>query len=379
MTVSVDHIHSLDRRITNQGDAFGSVDDLDALAMQLWVPTERISFHQVEIPTAPERKWPQLIPWLLEDRVLQPVEDMHFVIAGRTEDKQLQVLAVSREDMHQWQRVAENSAVAASAMVPDYLALPWEPGRLIVGWREGTILVRSGFDQGFAASPDVAWTMIDRLIQVADIAPRLSISVPDQTLVPEHLLPSADINDASIDWAFADIPATPNLMQGEFKPRSKPVSQAQWLPVAGLALLALVLLFANLQISNNLLNQQVQQLEQQVVSGYSKLFGSGNIKAADARNLAEQRMNFLFKQQQTLGTGAVAGLTALDSLMNDCNCNLIAMTADAEKLSLTIDSGAKLKTKALNIPGYQTSIIQQPNRGEDSIVLTLTANAGGGQ
>lgn len=379
MNPSVDHIHSLDRRITNQGDAFGSIDDLNATSMQLWVPTERIGFHQVDVPTAPERKWSQLIPWLLEDRILQPVEEMHIVIVGRSTDNQLQVLAVSREDMQHWCRVAENSAVAASSMVPDYLALPWEAGRINVGWREGTLLVRSGADQGFAASPDIAWAMVDRLIHSAEVAPRLSISIPDQTLVPEHLMQMADINDSSIDWEFADIPATPNLLQGEFKPRSRQTSQASWLPAAGLAVLALVLLFAHLQISNDLLSKQVQQLEQQAVSGYSKLFGTGNIKATEARVLAEQRLSYLFAQQQSLRSGAVAGLTALDGLMTDCDCNLITLTADANTLSLVIDNGGKLKAKALNIAGYQTSITQQPNRGEDSIVLTLTANSGGGR
>ena len=379
MNSSVDHIHSLDRRITNQGDAFGSIDDLRATPMQLWVPTERIGFHQVEVPTAPERKWPQLIPWLLEDRILQPVEEMHFVIAGRTDNNQLQVLAVSREDMQHWCRVAENSAVAASSMVPDYLALPWEAGRINVGWREGTVVVRSGPDQGFAASPEIAWAMIDRLIQSAEVAPRLSISIPDQSLVPQDLGQTADINDSNIDWEFTDIPATPNLLQGDFKPRSSQTSQASWLPVMGLAALALVLLFAYLQISNNLLGKQVQQLEQQLVSGSSKLFGTGNINAADVRSLAEQRLSYLFAQQQSLRTGAVVGLTALDSLMSDCECNLVSMTAGDDKLSLVIDSGSKLKSRALNIPGYQTSITQQPNRGEDSIVLTLTAKAGGGR
>jgi len=379
MNSSVDHIHSLDRRITNQGDAFGSIDDLRATPMQLWVPTERIGFHQVEVPTAPERKWPQLIPWLLEDRILQPVEEMHFVIAGRTDNNQLQVLAVSREDMQHWCRVAENSAVAASSMVPDYLALPWEVGRINVGWREGTVVVRSGPDQGFAASPEIAWAMIDRLIQSAEVAPRLSISIPDQSLVPQDLGQTADINDSNIDWEFTDIPATPNLLQGDFKPRSSQTSQASWLPVMGLAALALVLLFAYLQISNNLLGKQVQQLEQQLVSGSSKLFGTGNINAADVRSLAEQRLSYLFAQQQSLRTGAVVGLTALDALMSDCECNLVSMTAGDDKLSLIIDSGSKLKSRALNIPGYQTSITQQPNRGEDSIVLTLTAKAGGGR
>jgi hypothetical protein len=115
------------------------------------------------------------------------------------------------------------------------------------------------------------------------------------------------------------------------------------------------------------------------VSGSSKLFGTGNINAADVRGLAEQRLSDLFAQQQSLRTGAVVGLTALDTLMSDCDCNLISMTADADTLSLVIDNGSKLKTKTLNILGYRTSITQQPNRGADSIVLTLTASAGGGQ
>jgi hypothetical protein len=55
------------------------------------------------------------------------------------------------------------------------------------------------------------------------------------------------------------------------------------------------------------------------------------------------------------------------------------MTADADKLSLVIDNGGKLKAKALNIPGYQTSITPQPNRGAESIVLTLISSAGGGR
>jgi type II secretory pathway component PulL len=264
-------------------------------------------------------------------------------------------------------------------MVPDYLALPWEAGRINVGWREGTVVVRSGPDQGFAASPEIAWAMIDRLIQSAEVAPRLSISIPDQSLVPQYLGQTADINDSNIDWEFTDIPATPNLLQGDFKPRSSQTSQASWLPVMGLAALALVLLFAYLQISNNLLGKQVQQLEQQLVSGSAKLFGTGNINAADVRSLAEQRLSYLFAQQQSLRTGAVVGLTALDALMSDCECNLVSMTAGDDKLSLVIDSGSKLKSRALNIPGYQTSITQQPNRGEDSIVLTLTAKAGGGR
>ena len=209
--ISVDHIYNLDRRITNKGAAFKSAAGSNAVPMQLWMPSERVGLHLIDVPTAPERKWPELIPWLLEDRILQPVADMHFVIAGRTEGGQLQVWAVSHEDMRQWQRVADNAGVAVQSMVPDYLALPYEEGRINIGWRDGHCIVRTGVDQGFAASADIAWTMIDNLLATADVIPRLSISVPDLMLIPEHIRQQADINNASIDWTFADMPVAANL------------------------------------------------------------------------------------------------------------------------------------------------------------------------
>lgn len=398
MSLTVDHIHNLDRRITNKGDGLSSVGSANlgagGVPMALWVPSERIGFHGVSAPNAPERKWSQLMPWLLEDRILQPVEDMHFVIWGRgavnlsrgalsssrgalssssSVENQLQVLAVSREDMQHWCRVAQNAGVTAISMVPDFLALPWEAGRINVGWREGTCLVRCGADEGFAASPDIAWARIEGLIQQAEIAPRLSISIPDRSMVPEQLRQLADINDGSIDWSFADIPATPNLLQGDFKPNSAKLRETRWQSVAGLGVLALALLFAYLQISNNLLSNQVQQLEKQLVSGHSKLFGTGNIQAADVRDSAERQLSFLFKQQQGLRAGPVAGLVALDSLMAGCDCELVALQEDSGTLSLSLDGGAKLKTQALNVEGYQTSITQGANSssGGDGIILTL--------
>ncbi len=379
MTLSVDHIHHIDRRITNEGEAFVSAAGSNADVMNLWVPSERVSSHWIDVPTAPERKWAELIPWMLEDRILHPVADMHFVIAGRSQDNQLHILAVSKQDMQDWRRIADNAGVAALSMVPDFMVLPWEEGRINVGWREGVCLVRNGVNEGFAARPDIAWAMIERLLQRPEIAPRLSISIPDQSMVPDTLLKIADINDAAVDWAFADMPASPNLMTGKFKPVAGKVSRSAWLPAAGLSALALVLLFAYLQIASNLLQGQVQVLEKQVVSGYAKLFGASNLKASDIRPMAEQRLAKLFDQQQALQTGAVVGLTALDNFMAACDCNLVALKAEQDRITLTIDGGSKLKTKALNIPGYQTSITQVPGAAVDSILLTIVPSRGAGQ
>ena len=375
--ISVDHIHNLDRRITNEGAAFESAAGSNELSMQLWVPSERVGIHLIDVPTAPERKWPELIPWLLEDRILQPVEQMHFVIGERDDQGQVQVFALSCSDMQEWQRVADNAGVAALSMVPDFLVLPWEEGRISVGWREGQCLVRSGSDRGFAASPELAWSMIDGLLEAAEISPRLSISIPDASLMPEHLRQQADINQSAIDWQFADIPTSPNLLTGQFKPVVRSLPSAAWLPAAGLAALALLLVFSYFQIANGAMQQQVEVLEKRLIADYSRLFGSGNPRAVDVRSAAERQLAAGFKQQQAVQTGTVVSLSALNSLMASCDCDLVSLVADKEAIELTLNNGAKIKTKPLNIPGYQLSITQQPKTSEDSIVLMMSPSNGG--
>ena len=369
--ISVDHIYNLDRRITNEGAAFDSVAGSNAVPMQLWVPSERVGVHLIDVPTAPERKWPELIPWLLEDRLLQPVADMHFVIAGRSHNGQLQIWAVSHNDMREWQRVADNAGVAVQSLVPDYLALPWEEGRIHIAWRDGCCLVRTGVDQGFAANADIAWTMIDNLLATAEIAPRLSIAVPDPTLVPEHVRQLADINDASIDWTFADNPVTANLLSGQYRASTRSLPTSQWLPAAGLGVLALVLMLSYLQLSSSFLQTQVQSLEKQLVRDYSKLFPGARQGTRGIREAVEARLNASFLQQRALTNGSVATLTALDELMSTCDCDLIGLVAEKDSLELTIGNGERLKTRALNIPDYQVAITQQSMDDKDPTKAVL--------
>ena len=373
--ISVDHIYNLDRRITNRGAAFKSAAGSNAVPMQLWVPSERVGLHLIDVPTAPERKWPELIPWLLEDRILQPVADMHFVIAGRTEGGQLQVWAVSHEDMRQWQRVADNAGVAVQSMVPDYLALPYEEGRINIGWRDGHCIVRTGVDQGFAANADIAWTMIDNLLATADVIPRLSISVPDLMLIPEHIRQQADINNASIDWTFADMPVAANLFSGQYRAPTRSLSVSQWLPAAALGVLALALIFSYLNLSSSFLQTQIQSLEKQLVRDYSKLLPGSRQGSSSIREAVATRLDAGFVQQRALTSGPVAVLDALDELMTVCDCDLIGLVAEKDSLELTVGNGEQLKTRVLNIPGYQVAITQQSAgngaSATDALVLVI--------
>lgn len=378
MTLPVDHIYNLDRTITNRGEAFASVAGTDVLPMHLWVPSELIALHNIDTPKAPRRKWPELIPWMLEDRLLQPLDEVHLAVSESPVEGQLAVWAVSCQDLREWQRVAENAGVSAQSMLPDYLALPWEPGRISIGWRDGVCVVRSGLYQGFAASPDVAWTMVDILIQQQDSPPRLSVSVPEADLIPQHLRELADINHAALEWQFAELPLQANLLTGAFKPKSSS-GLVSWLPALGLGILMIVLSAIYMQVASNTMQQQIADLESQLVSNYTRLFDGPRPAADGVRQQAEQRIETLFKQRDSLNSTSVASLLALDKLMKNCGCQLRTVRTKDNGLVMEIDNGAALKERNLNLSGYRVAIRQLPGGDDNAIELQLSANRGGSQ
>ncbi|MDG0968865.1 MAG: type II secretion system protein GspL [Porticoccaceae bacterium] len=367
--MKIDHLYHLDQRLNDLVDPLQPPVSENMDDVCVWIPSDRISSHLVDIPSAPERKWPDLLPWMLEDRLLQAAEDMHFVVAGRTSE-QLQVIAVSRQDMSEWIRIAENAGVSAVAMAPDYLALPWEEGILSIGWREGSLLVRQSESVGFAASPDVGWALVDSILSSSDVPLRLSVSIPEADLVPAHLSNTADINRSVVDWKFAPFPVI-NLMTADFKPKQKASWLSYWWSVAASMVLMVGCLIGYIYSANQAIEGEVVILEQQLVGHYSSLFNGPKPQSDNVRSRVESSIDDLFEQQKSLQSLPIAGLIQLDSIMKGCECELISLSADQNMLKITVANGAKLSSKTLSIPGYQISL--KSGQEPDTLVLTLAA------
>ena len=372
--MSVEHLYNLDQQVNTSDDPLQSVAGTNLESKSLWVPSERIGLHSIDIPSAPERKWAELIPWILEDRVLQPVEEMHFVVAAR-DDQQVHILAVSQQDIREWIRIADNAGIAAVAMAPDFMALDWEPGILSIGWREGMLLVRDGINSGFAALPAVGWVMVDSILKSTSVMPRLSISLPDEDMVPEHLRAEANINSSSVDWQFSAFPAV-NLMTAEFKPKAARPVWFQWWPVAASTIAVLLLTVIYLQLASRSFEAEVSDLQQHLLTSHSRVFGGAKPALAEFRSSAEARIEQLFKQQKSLQAEPVAALSALDAVMNACQCELQAMTASKSGVQLKVLSGSKLLNKSLNVPGYQISLEQDQKAGPDVFALSMKPRVG---
>ena len=180
------------------------------------VPTNGISFFAVEMPKVAQSKWAQLIPWLLEDKLLTPAAEVHFAFGKRNADGLVPVAVVAKELMQAW--VESFQTVQVENCIADIFELPFVEGKWVVNYQADYARIRSGEYEGFSGSK--VW-------------------------VESIVAAQADIElEVCSDCANAvDSSASINLLQGAYKPKKNKNSGQPnvWLPIT-LAAVAVLLL-----------------------------------------------------------------------------------------------------------------------------------------
>ena len=341
----------------------------------IWVPSNFLVVHHLPVPTAPRRKWSELVPWMLEDKLLQTPEDMHFVLVGKSKDK-LTVYVTAKNQMQEWQDSVKTLGTESFQFIPDYLALPWHSGLLSIGKRDEHVLVRYGEYEGFSTNAELAWHMIEDVLQESENPLSLSISMPIDELpegFPEELIDKIEIKHLEIDWQQSSFPKSANLLQGEFSLAPNSYSLMSWLKTAALFVLVLILSFATLNIENNRLEDEIDYLGEQNRSAFYSLFPGLTIRAGDIRTTVETYISNRFRQRESLESEAMQTLTIMDSAMSACDCDIQGIRWSNKSLELILPQSLASVVEQLDFDGYRKQINTEPG---DNIRLTLNLEYG---
>lgn len=211
------------------------------------VPCEMVLLTEVALPSQKTKHIVRAVPYLLEDQLTEDVENLHFALLGKEHDGKVNVAVINRELLNDWLMQLAALDLQAIAMVPDVLAIPFQPQQWHLILRQQRTLLRTGEFQGMAFPGTQMPVFLDSLFDQAKTSQQpiqiqliheATDKVSGRILNALKLeIESAEtagflnVNRQQIDSSFFEIMAKtlynqytakkqPNLLQGAFKTQS---------------------------------------------------------------------------------------------------------------------------------------------------------------
>lgn len=124
----------------------------DAGDATVLVPSEHVLLMTVELPLASRRARASALPFALEDRIADPIGEVHLALGEELASKTHLAGVVRHGVVAGWVAALEEAGLVHARLVPDCLALSVpEEGGWRVEHRDGRVLVRTADGAGFAA------------------------------------------------------------------------------------------------------------------------------------------------------------------------------------------------------------------------------------
>ncbi len=210
----------IDGEVGGRGELQAAAEAAAGRRVRLVVPGTRVLVTRVAVPANRRGRARAAIPWALEDRLAEDVEQLHFCLGERDPDSgEWTVAVVARRDLDRWLGACSEAGIQPAAAVPETLALLLPAEDEWVGWEgPAQLVVRTGTEAGFACEPDMLALVAGHL----DPPGRIRRLGPGSAAWPEaladRLAPAEPQPDPAS--AFSGAPGI-DLLQGDYSRRER--------------------------------------------------------------------------------------------------------------------------------------------------------------
>ena len=193
------------------------------------VPGLNVWLGNVISPPMNQSTLEKAVPFLLEEQLSCPVEELHFSLGKQRKDGTLPVVVLARTLLTRWLDELRKVGIQPQVLVCEPLLLPWKPRSWTLLLAPARVVVRTGWDSGFALDPD-------------HLEPLLALALrsngqekPEQLYVLDNCIGYVhrDFSELGIPVQVKKITGDPlsvfaenfkvgpvlNLLQGEYAPR----------------------------------------------------------------------------------------------------------------------------------------------------------------
>lgn len=267
------------------------------------LPASRVLLAELDLPVKNAAQLRQAVPFALEDKLADEVENYHFVWL-RQANQRLAVAALDKQLFADCVTQLQQAGIALQAVYPEVLCLPHQPGECSVlieddlawlryaTWRGGAIEVAAlpMLLAGLRAEDDRVQTLVHYAgAEVGEGLAQAGWDYRRQTV--DEILPLLATQLPEI--------AALNLLTADYLPKPEAGGQTRrWLPALIVLALALALQLAWEVNRNWQWQEQVQAVDQQTQALFQRTF-PGIKRIVNPRVQAEQALQEMRKQRQS--------------------------------------------------------------------------------
>lgn len=243
------------------------------------LPGEKVTVTEIALPKVTAKERLRLAPFILEEHIACDPEEIHIALMKQADDEKYAAAIINRDTFEKQIEIWKAKGAHPQIVLPDFLALIWEPNTWTVVLQDQRAMVRTGLHTGFSIENEHLIFFLHQLLlkQGVHKPEKINVWQQDQALSFDTLNISADYREIDTQkiWDIKGIPSQLNFLYGKYRPKIKINRfKKRWLTSItmagcffGFMLLSQCVQWFYLRHEATALHVQVTQLYQQLFPG----------------------------------------------------------------------------------------------------------------
>ena len=230
------------------------------------IPGEQVTTKIVQAPKSSKRHINQAIPYLLEDDLATPVEDLHFALGKPNEEGLLLCAVISSELLESYLEKLSVVNIHPSILIPDYWLLPNSESTEHAEHHQRH-LIRLADNTGMVLPIDAPEELLKIVLEKQAVP---SATPSSETPDEPQALPEEEVQTSTPSFCLNQQPL--NLLQGDYAPLAAKTSNITFKPIAIAAGICITVFMVYFVAMGWYFNQQSEKLNEEAKATYHQWF-----------------------------------------------------------------------------------------------------------
>jgi len=259
-----------------------------------------LTVESADIPGNNRNRQLQAVPYALEDKLASDIDEMHFALGTKQDDRNLPVIVINQSQLEACLLALQEADIVADKILADVLCLPFTDNTISILIQHDSVLIKTSTNRGFYCDRinlvHVLPSLItDKINDLNIIHHKSDAALNDEFSEYELNINKHSYNESALEIFAANVNQADqiNLLQGRYAPqRAQSIFWQHWKSVAALVGVWIILQLTNAQIESHQLVEKNLQLTAKIERVFKKA-NPGTRKYNNMRKRMERRLKAL--------------------------------------------------------------------------------------